>query len=46
MNSYTLADNVDKNQAKAHLQRVAANFLRDNQNLSQKAKKIKHSMKY
>lgn len=38
MDTITLADNVDKKQAYAHLQRVAANFLRDNADLSQKEK--------
>ena len=36
MDSITLADNVSNKQAKAHLQRVAANFIQSNPRLSQK----------
>jgi len=36
MDSITLADNVNNKQAQAHLQRVAANFIRENSHLSQK----------
>lgn len=36
MDSITLADNVSNKQAKAHLQRVAANFIQNNPRLSQK----------